>query len=78
MTHMATKRSNVNVLPMLRNESLYVGVDIGKRGHVAGFVSNTLLKRHEHFEGCPVLTFEQSRDGFRQLIDRIQFFVPLE
>jgi transposase len=78
MTHTATKRSNVNVLPMLQNESLYVGVDIGKHGHVAGFVSNTLLKRYGHFEGCPVLTFEQSRDGFRLLIDRIQSFVPLE
>jgi hypothetical protein len=53
-------------------------VSIGKQHHVAGFVSNTLLKRHEHFEGCPVLIFDQSRDGFRQLIDRIQSFCPLE
>ena len=72
------KRSDLNVLPMLRNESLYVGVDIGKQHHVAGFVSNTLLKRHEHFKGCPVLIFDQSREGFRQLIDRVQSFVPLE
>lgn len=71
MTHTAAKGSHVTVLPMLRNESLYVGVDIGKHCHVAGFVSNTLLARHEHFEGCPVLTFDQSREGFRQLIDRI-------
>jgi transposase len=78
MTHTATKRSHVNVLPMLRYESLYVGVDIGKHGHVAGSVSSMLLKRYEHFEGCPVLAFEQSRDGFRQLINRIQSFVPLE
>ncbi len=63
---------------MLRNESLYVGVDIGKQHHVAGFVSNTLLARHEHFEGCPVLIFDQSREGFRQLLDRVQSFVPLE
>jgi transposase len=78
MTHTATKRSDLSIVPMLRNESLYVGVDIGKYGHVAGFVSNTLLKRHEYFEACPVLKFEQSRDGFRQLIDRIQSFCPLE
>ncbi len=78
MTHTATKRSDLRVVPMLANESLYVGVDIGKQGHVAGFVSNTLLARHERFEGCPVLKFEQSREGFRQLIDRIQAFCPLE
>src|SRR5437660_12230429 len=63
---------------MLRNESLYVGADIGKQHHVAGFVSNTLLARHEHVEGCPVLIFDQSREGFRQLLDRVQSFVPLE
>jgi transposase len=78
MRNTADKRSNINVLPMLHNESLYVGVDIGKHSHIAGFVSNTLLKRYEHFEGCPVLIFDQSRDGFRQLIDRIQSFCPLE
>jgi hypothetical protein len=65
MTHTAAKRSDVNVIPMLRNESLYVGVDIGKHGNVAGFISNTLLARHERFEGCPVLKFDQSREGFR-------------
>ncbi len=74
MTTTAAKRSDLNVLPMLRNESLYLGVDIGKQGHVAGFVSNTLLKRHERFEGCPVLTFDQSREGFRQFIDRIRSY----
>jgi transposase len=36
------------------------------------------LTRHERFEGCPVLAFEQSRQGFRDLIDRIQSYVPLE
>ena len=78
MTHTAAKRPDLRVLPMLANESLYVGVDIGKHGHVAGFVSNTLLARHEWFEGCPVLTFDQSREGFRQLVDRIRSYVPLE
>ncbi len=65
-------------IPMLTHESLYVGIDIGKARHVAGFVSTTLLARHEHFEGCPALIVEQSRDGFRQLIDRIRAYVPLE
>ena len=53
-------------------------VDIGKSQHVAGFVSNTLLQRHERFEGCPVLKFANTREGFRQLIHRISDFVSIE
>lgn len=68
----------LKAIPMLANESLYVGIDVGKFKHVAGFVSNTLLQRHERFEACPALTFEQSREGFRALIDRIRTFVTLE
>jgi transposase len=70
--------ADVRVTTLLANESLYIGVDVGKQEHIAGFVSHTLLKRHERFEACPVLKFEQSREGFRQLIDRIQTLCPLE
>ena len=73
----ALKRSQLSVVTPLANESLYVGVDSGKHSHVAGFVSKTLLQRHERFEGCPVLAFDQSREGFRALVDRIQTYVPL-
>lgn len=66
-----------NVVPMLAHESVYVGIDVGKAKHVAGFVSTTLLQRHERFEGCPVFTFEQSREGFRRLIERIEAYCPL-
>jgi len=63
---------------MLAHESLYVGVDVGKQQHMAGFVSLTLLQRHERFEGCPVLRFANTREGFRQLVDRLHDYVPLE
>src|SRR5215470_19866074 len=63
---------------LLPHETLSVGVDVGKFRHVAGFLSRTLLKRHERFEGCPTLTFEQSREGFRAFVDRIREFVPIE
>jgi transposase len=63
--------------PLLAQETLYVGVDIGKRAHVAGFLSVTLLTRHQRFEHCPALSFDNSREGFRSLLDRIQTFVPL-
>ena len=43
----------LTVLPLLPQENLYVGVDVGKFRHVAGFLSRTLLMRHERFEGCP-------------------------
>lgn len=59
-------------------DTVYVGVDVDKHTHVAGFVSRTLLERHERFEGCPALSFEQSREGFRHLVERIESFAPLE
>jgi hypothetical protein len=77
MAKTASSRHHLSVLTPLPNESLYVGVDIGKHAHMAGFISITLLTRHERFEGCPVLAFEQSREGFRALVDRIQTYVPL-
>ena len=65
-------------LPLtLTHETLYVGIDIGKRAHVAGFLATTLLARHQRFEHCPAFSFENSREGFRSLIDRIQTYVPL-
>jgi transposase len=70
-------RPELQVRPQLINETLYVGVDIGKRAHVAGFLSSSLLSRHQRFEHCPALAFENSREGFRSLIERIETFVPL-
>jgi hypothetical protein len=62
----------LRVLPTLAHETLYVGVDVGKKTHVAGFISTTLLARHQRFESCPALSFANSRDGFRALVDRIR------
>jgi transposase len=65
-------------LPLTSRDTLYVGVDVGKHTHVVGFVSRTLLERHERFEGCPALSFEQSREGFRHLVERMESYAPLE
>lgn len=78
MARKLTARSALTPVPMLPHETLYVGVDIGKAKHVAGFLSPTLLQRHERFEGCPTLTFDQSRAGFRVFVDRLREYVPLE
>jgi len=71
-------RSDIKDLPMLPGESIYIGVDIGKFKHIAGFVSKTLLERHKHFEHCPAFLFEQSREGFRAFVERIRAYCPLE
>ena len=72
------RSSRLPALSMLPNESLYIGVDIGKFKHVAGFLSKTLLERHKHFEHCPAFVFEQSREGFRAFVERMQVYSPLE
>jgi transposase len=68
----------LTALPMLPHESIYIGVDVGKFKHVAGFVSKTLLDRHKHCEHCPAFIFEQSREGFRAFVARIGAICPLE
>jgi transposase len=77
MGKQATSRSpGLRAVPQLPHETLYVGIDIGTYAHYAGFVSRTLLQRHERFEGCPAVKFAQSREGFRVLVDRICDLVP--
>jgi transposase len=78
MARPAKHQAELTPIPLLRTESLYIGIDIGKDRHVAGFVSTTLLARHERFEACPALSFENSREGFHALIERIQSLAPLE
>lgn len=77
MPRTTSLRPDQGLLPMLAQETLYVGVDVGKKAHVAGFISSTLLTRHQRFEHCPALAFDNSREGFRSLIDRIKTYVPL-
>jgi transposase len=71
-------RTALQIAPMIGKDTLYVGVDIGKATHLAGFISTTLLARHQRFESCPALSFTNSREGFRSLLDRISAYVPLE
>lgn len=78
MAQQRKARSALVPMPMLSQETLYVGGDSGKFRHVAGFLSRTLLARHGRFEGCPTFAFEQWREGFRSLVERIRELVPLE
>lgn len=51
--------------------SFFIGIDVGKHSHVAGFVSATLLKERR-FEQCPVVPFENSRTGIAKLLARVK------
>src|SRR6266487_3267577 len=62
MARKPSLRPDLVALPMLAQETLYVGVDVGKKAHVAGFISSTLLTRHQRFEHCPALAFDNSRE----------------
>lgn len=78
MTKQVKQRSELQALPQLLYEPLFIGIDVGKMKHLAGFVSATLLERYQRFEACPALAFENSREGFRALIDRMGSYAPLE
>jgi hypothetical protein len=77
MARRSSARPNLVAVSLLPHETLYMGVDVGKFRHVAGFLYE-LLARHQRFEGCPTLVFEQSHEGFRTFVDRIRELVPLE
>lgn len=77
MVHKSQTKPNLTPLPSLRHEILYIGVVIGKFQHVAGFLSPTLLARHERFEGRPTLSFVRSREGLETFLDRVRELVPL-
>jgi hypothetical protein len=68
----------LQAVPLFQHESLLLGMDVGKTRHVAGFVSTTLLERHQRFEACPALAFEKSREGFQALVERMRELAPLE
>lgn len=56
----------------------YVGIDVAKKAHVAGFISDTLLHKHARFEACPSFSFDNGRSGFQSLVERIQTYAPLD
>src|SRR6266496_2973022 len=50
MTRRAKQR--LQAVPLLQHDPVFLGIDVGKTRHVAGFVSKTLLERHQRFEAC--------------------------
>jgi transposase len=50
---------------------LFIGIDIGKRSHVAAFVSEEILRTHR-LERSPYLKFGQDRAGVTALLARIK------
>ena len=68
----------LQAVPLLQHDPVFLGIDVGKTRHVAGFVSKTLLERYQRFEACPALAFENSREGFAALVERMRTLAPLE
>jgi transposase len=59
------------------SEAICVGVDIGKKGHVAGFVSASMLAMRR-FDQCPTFSLENSRAGFEALLMEMKKYGALE
>jgi transposase len=51
---------------------LFIGVDLGKKGHYAAFVSAHLIEAHKRAVGCPTLKFDNSAEGFELLLSTIR------
>ncbi len=51
---------------------LYLGIDVAKSAHVGAFVSHELIAKHGRFEKCPVVVFNNSREGFEKLAGQIR------
>jgi transposase len=71
-------KQHLQAVPLLQHDPVFLGIDVGKTRHVAGFVSKTLLERHQRFEACPALAFENNREGFQALVERMRALAPLE
>jgi transposase len=62
----------------LRVEKLYVGVDIGRKGHWTAFQSKFLLQKNGHHSACPAFPFKNSRLDFEILVREMQLYAPLD
>src|SRR5579859_1775107 len=63
--------------PSLLPPRLCLGIDIGKRTHVIGFVSADLLARHGRFDRCPTVVVHPGRAEIDHFCDELAARVPL-
>lgn len=57
---------------------LFVGIDIAKQKHVAGFISPALLAQHKRFTKCPTMNVHNSRTGFEALVQTMKGYASLD
>lgn len=57
---------------------IFVGIDVGKESHYAGFVSQSLLLQHRRFERCPSLKIKNSREDFERLLTAMKAYGSLD
>ena len=56
-------------VPHASSQILFIGVDIGKFKHVAGFISKTLLERHPHARVVRPLFLSNREKAFEPLLN---------
>src|SRR5581483_757973 len=52
-------------------EWVYVGIDVGKEKHDAGFISRRILANSHGVFNCPTHTFANTREGFASVVAAI-------
>lgn len=65
-------RAPVPILP-----TLYVGIDIGHKGHYTACVSANLLRKHKTYEKCPTRYIKNNRADFELLAADITAVLPM-
>lgn len=68
---------HITAITLLPQERLFVGIDIGRHSHYAGFVSKSLLEKHRHPEKCPSRPVLNSRTDFEALVEEMATYAPL-
>lgn len=69
--------TNPTAFPAISSKQLFIGVDVAKRSHVAGFSAPELLAHYKRFQRCPWISFENSRRGFEQLVEAMRSYADL-
>lgn len=67
----------LTLLPSV-SQRLFIGVDVAKKKHIAGFVSPLLLEKRKRFTRCPTLSFDNSRTGFERLVEAMKSYADLD
>lgn len=64
--------------PVASPPTLYIGIDVGKTSHYAGFISDNLLRMHKSYDKCPTRYVPNNRADFEALFALVTSYTPFE